>query len=171
MQSLETNVAVLSTSFTRSVGHREKNRKSHVFGLLVSSAFPVSLFKVFPSSNSVREVVYLGGCWWRQNLIAVVRTLPKCSDAASLRHCFRPDSRSAPRSIFRASSSVLEIQKCCNSWSIFSSHRILEGSTRRSAASSFLYSSLLVSQLNAPDERSPCQVRRLASDFSAPPHT
>ena len=38
--------------------------------------------------------------------------------AASLRHCSKPGSRSVPRTISRASPSVLEIKKCCNSWSI-----------------------------------------------------
>ena len=38
--------------------------------------------------------------------------------AASLRHCFKPGSRSALRTISRASPSVLEIKKCSISWSI-----------------------------------------------------
>ena len=38
--------------------------------------------------------------------------------AASLRHCFKPGSRSAPRTISRASPSVLEIKKSSISWSI-----------------------------------------------------
>ena len=38
--------------------------------------------------------------------------------AASRRHCSRPGSRSAPRTVSRASPSVLEIKKCCSSWSI-----------------------------------------------------
>ena len=38
--------------------------------------------------------------------------------AANLRCCSKPGSRSAPRTTSRASPSVLEIKKCCNSWSI-----------------------------------------------------
>ena len=38
--------------------------------------------------------------------------------AANLRHRSKPGSRSAPRAISRASPSVHEIKKCCNSWSI-----------------------------------------------------
>ena len=57
--------------------------------------------------------------------------------AASLRHCSRPDSRLAPRITPNASPSVLEIEKCRNSWSVFSTRQSLDGSTRRSSASFF----------------------------------
>ena len=57
--------------------HGEKNSESHVFGLLLSSAFPVSLLRIFPSSNGVREVVFLG-VMWRQKSPAVAQTSSSC---------------------------------------------------------------------------------------------
>ena len=42
--------------------HGDQHSQSHVFRQLVSSAFSVSLFKVFPGLDGVREVVYFGNC-------------------------------------------------------------------------------------------------------------
>ena len=41
----------------------------------MASAFLVSLFKVVPSIDGVREVVYFGKFRWRQDVSAVVQTL------------------------------------------------------------------------------------------------
>ena len=51
---------------------------SHVHRHLVSSLFSVSLFKIFPGLDGVREVVYFGNFRWRQDLPAVVQTPPSC---------------------------------------------------------------------------------------------
>ena len=50
------------------VGHSQRQ--------LVSSAFSVSLFKIFPGLDGVREVVYFGSSRKRQELPAVVQTPP-----------------------------------------------------------------------------------------------
>ena len=74
MRSLETSAAVLPTA-----GHMERRIASRMFlGQLVSSAFLVSLFKVFPGLDGVGELVYFGGFRWRQDLPAVVQTPPSC---------------------------------------------------------------------------------------------
>ena len=60
--------------------------------------------------------------------------------AASLHHCSNPVSRSAHRTTSRASPSVLEIKKCCSSWS----SSVTPNSCWRSVASESLRSSSLV---------------------------
>ena len=76
--------------------------------------------------------------------------------AAGRRHCSRPGSRSAPRTVSRASPSVLEIKKCCSSWSI---SFVTPKSCWRfvTAIGIFLFSAVFitVSVLRAPYQRSP----------------
>ena len=74
----ETRAAVLSILSHELWDTWREEYRVETFGLLVSSAFPVSLLKVFPGLNSVREVVYFGGFWWRQDLSAVIQTSSSC---------------------------------------------------------------------------------------------
>ena len=100
--------------FKVSGAHGEKNSQSHVFRQVVSSAFSMALFQNFPSLDGVREVVNFGSLWRRQDL----PTADGSQGAANLRRFSKPGSRSAPLTISSASPSILEIRKCCNSWSI-----------------------------------------------------
>ena len=98
--------------------HCEKNSQLRVFKQLFSCAFSMALFQNFPGLDGVREVVILGSFRRRQDLPAVVQTLLTTATgerAADLRLCSKPGSRSASRTISRASPSALENQKCCNS--------------------------------------------------------
>ena len=100
--------------------------------------------------------------------------------AASLHHCSRPDSRSTPELLLQS----WKLRYVVPLGLFLSSHRILESSTRKSADSCILPSSLPVSVLNALtlDQRSPLPSSTkfsnsgpssfrtdLASDASAPP--
>ena len=69
-------------------------------------------------SDGVREVVYFGNFGGDKICLLSSRLLPAVNGshtAASLRHCSKLGSRSAPRTTSRASPSVFEIKKCCNS--------------------------------------------------------
>ena len=75
---------------------------------------------------------------------------------ASLRHCSRRGSRSAPRDTSKASPSVLETKKCCNSWSA----SVVTPKTWRLDSEIFcfllfLHATLHVSAVHAPHQQSP----------------
>ena len=80
--------------------------------------------RVIPDLNSVREIVYFRSFWTKQKLSAFVQTSSNFQWVTQrykcVRQCSPRDSRSASRITSRASPSVLEIKKRCNSWSLSS---------------------------------------------------
>ena len=142
-----------------------------VFGELVYSAFLVSVFKVSPGLDSVREVVFFFGCnfWWRQDLPAVVQNFFQLlmGHAKQLVFAIGPDlvpvqlHEQLPEPLLQSlrSRNVATLGP-----SLSSRQSLFADLKRRSAASSFLHSSSLVSAMYAPHHRSPlpCSPTRAA---------
>ena len=107
---------------------------------LVSCAFSVSLFQVLPGSKSMRHVIYFGDSGRRQkyafcrpNIVPLLMGHTKHPVFAIV-----PNLVSVQLHGLLNSPSVLEIDNCCNSWSIsLVTRQVLEDSTRKSAASCF----------------------------------
>ena len=119
MHNLGINVAVLSTLVSRSVGHTESRVASR---MSLGNWSPVRSrwrCSIFSQAWMVCERSSIWAAFGGDKICPLSsRLLPAANGshrAANLRHCSKPGSRSAPRTTSRASPSVLEIKKCCNS--------------------------------------------------------
>ena len=108
-------------SFSRSVGHMVKRTASRMSSGCFYPVRSRCLCSEFSQARMACEKSsFLVSCGDKNRLLSH-KLRPAANgpySAAGHRHCSRPDSRSAPRITSRASPSVLEMKKCCNSWPI-----------------------------------------------------